>query len=90
MKATHKLAMVFLGVLVAVTAAAAGFAVQQPAYAQLDPGASGFAPSANPDGAAGGWMPMEAPGHCIGCAEDSAPGNEALGEGVIGQPKKIE
>jgi hypothetical protein len=44
MQTTDKRAMVFLGVLVAV-AAAVGFTVQQPAYAQLvkDPGAFFFA-----------------------------------------------
>ena len=58
------------------------------AYAQLskDNGASEFAPNADPDQAAGGWMPQEAPGHCIGCdaAEDN-PGQEAQDAGIIGK-----
>jgi hypothetical protein len=74
MKTTHKLAMVFLGVLVAVTApAAVGFTVQQPAYAQLvkDPGASFFAPGEEP--LAPGWDPNG--------AEEDAAGQDPRAEG---------
>jgi hypothetical protein len=55
MQTTHKLAMAFLAVLIAV--AAVGFTVQQSAYAQLvkDPGASGLTPGEDPKGP--GWMP---------------------------------
>jgi hypothetical protein len=76
-------AMASLGVLVV----AVSFTVQ-PAYAQLvkDPGASGFAPGEEPKRP--GWdpngAPEDAPGHCIGCAEDSAPGQEGLKAGIIG------
>jgi hypothetical protein len=96
MQTTHKLAMVFLGVLVAVAAAAGvGFTVQQPADAQLvkDPGASGFAPGEDPKRP--GWdpngAPEDAPGHVDeGSTEvplrpkDVAPGEQGLEAGIIG------
>ena len=80
-------------VVIATATTVVGFAVQQPAYAQLvkDPGASGLAPAADPLQAAGGWKPQEAPGqlkegpHCIGCAAELSPGNQALLAGGIGQ-----
>ena len=60
-----------------------------------DPGASGEAPGENPQ--IPGWDPGvaadDAPGqlkegpHCIGCAKELSPGDEALESGAIG-PKK--
>src|SRR5688500_12832075 len=99
MKTTQKLAMVFLGVLVAVAVAAAlaGFTVQQrPAYAQFvkDPGASFFAPGEDPQ--APGWDPSgaeeDAPGQlkelptepCQESALKCAPGTEGLEAEIIG------
>ena len=63
------------------------------AYAQLskDNGASGFAPSEDPQ--IPGWDPNgasdDAPGqvHCIGCIDEQSPGTEAQDAGAIG-PKK--
>ena len=62
---------------------------------EKDPGASGNAPEEEPK--IPGWDPglaeEDAPGqlkegpHCIGCAKDFAPGQEALEQGAIG-PKK--
>ena len=84
----NKVITTIIAIAVIATAAATvvGFTVSQPAYAQLekDPGASFFAPKADPDQAAGGWMPMEVPGTCIGCAEESSPGVEGLTAGIIG------
>jgi hypothetical protein len=88
-----KISAIIAIVVLATTTVVVGFTVQQPAYAQLvkDPGASGFAPAADPLQAAGGWKPMEAPGqlkegpHCIGCAAELSPGNQALLAGGIGQ-----
>jgi hypothetical protein len=95
------IAIVVVAAMVAslgVLAAAVGFTAQQPAYAQLvkDPGASGLTPGEEPKRP--GWDPNDAPEdapgqlaegpHCIGCAEDSAPGIEALKAGIIGPELK--
>jgi hypothetical protein len=79
-----------LAVLVIPVAVVAGFTAQQPTYAQLvkDPGASGFAPSANPDGAAGGWQPIEAPGREPDLVAENNPGQKGLLAGIIGPDLK--
>jgi hypothetical protein len=83
-----------VAVIAAAAAVAIGFTVQQPAYAQLvkDPGASGLTPGEEPKRP--GWdpngAPEDAPGqlaegpHCIGCANDFAPGQVGLKAGIIG------
>ena len=61
----------------------------QAIFAQIpdkDHGASGLTPKEDPKGP--GWMPNgaeeDAPGFCIGCAQDVAPGSEGLESGIIG------
>jgi hypothetical protein len=85
MRIIHKSSTVFLVLLMAV-AILASFSALHPTYAQLvkDHGASGFAPKADPDAAAGGWQPMEAPGKAPDLAAENNPGQKGLLAGIIG------
>lgn len=81
--------------VVAITTAALGLAaasvgIQLAAAQELDKdkGASSFAPRADPDRTAGGWMPMEAPGRVPDLAAENNPGQQGLEAGIIGPDLK--
>jgi hypothetical protein len=78
-------------ITVVITIAAFGLVlatlgIQLAAAQELDKdrGASSLAPRADPDGTAGGWQPMEAPGREPDLAAKNNPGQLALKAEAIG------